>query len=277
VHVTRASAVRELAESQLIEFQRSLDLAWAGLRTAMGGGPQFPFDIADERLEFRAISLDLSNLVALALSQRPEIRKARLALRNAELEQKLAKAQYCPDVGLFGSYITIHDNANYLNPTNPDIFAGGLQAGVPLFAGGRRVAELRKAEWQAVQARDYIRLLEQTITLEVQKAYLEYKEMAERVPLDADAVRDATETLRLYDSQFAIGDIERKDYPKHFENLITTRLLLSTAQVGYNQHLYAYSLALANLDFVTASHESLLLPNRSEPAVGSLPPSPDKR
>jgi outer membrane protein TolC len=132
---------------------------------------------------------------------------------NAELEKKLATAQFCPDVALFGSFITIHDDASYLNPTNPNIFAGGIQASVPLYAGGRRVHERRKADWQYIQASQIVRLLEQSITLEVRQAYLEFQEMAERIPLAAAAVRDAKATLDTYDALFATGSVETKDYP----------------------------------------------------------------
>jgi outer membrane protein len=268
----RPRALRELTESQRVQFQRATDLAYAGLQAAMGIGPRAPVEIADEKLEYQPIHLEVDPLIELALTQRPETIKARLAMRNAELERKLATAEFCPDVGLFGTFFTIQDDPHYLNPTVPTIVAGGLQARLPLFEGGRRLAQQHKAEAMYAQAREYLQFQEQNITLEVRQAYLEYQEMTERIPIDVKTVADARATLKSYDALYAARAIEPADLPKHFENLSTTRLLISGAELGYYQHIYAYNLALAKLRLTTASHDLQATPTRVEPSAdGDLP------
>jgi outer membrane protein TolC len=271
--VNRIRTVRQLAEGQRAQFRRDAEYAHAGLRTAMGLPTQQTVQIADTRLTPPAAVPDLPEMVQRALAQRPEVVLARIGMRNAELERKLALAQFAPDVGVFGQFTSIHDDASFLNPTNPNIWSGGLQASMPLFEGGRRLAEKRKAELKYIQVRDFLRFLEQGVTLEVEKAYLEFKATTERLTLAEAAVRDARAALKAYGDELAGG--EPKDYSKYFENLVTTRLLLSGAQVEYAQNLYHSNLALAQLRLVTASHVRQPLPETGGVAPDAVPPRPD--
>jgi outer membrane protein TolC len=126
---------------------------------------------------------------------------------------------------------------------------------MPLFAGGRRTAQYRLASAQYARAREQQQAASQLIGLEVQKAYLEYREAAERVRLNEAAVKDAQRALQSYHNQFAGRQIAQKDLPKHFENEQTTILLLTLNRVQYNTQVYRYNLSLATIQLVTASDE----------------------
>jgi outer membrane protein len=203
-----------------------------------------------------------------------------LAVRNADLERKLAKAQFCPDVSLFASLNTINANRDFPNPTNKDEFAVGVQGSVPLFAGGRRMAQRREADHHQEQARETLQAARNLVGLEVQEAFLEYQEMSARLPLSKAAMNEATVAEKSYDAEGRLG-VEDKDQPKYFENLLTTGLLLTQAQVGYYQHLYGYNLALAKIRLVTATDESAT-PTAAggtgpvHPRGGNAGPGPDR-
>ncbi len=118
-------------------------------------------------------------------------------------------------------------------------------------AGGRRIAERHKADalYEAATAnRDLVR---NQVELEVVQAYLEWQEMAERLPLAQKAKASAEEALKLLRDELAL--IEDKDYPRHFDNRLTTRLLLTQAEVAYYQQVFAYNLALAKLRLATGA------------------------
>jgi outer membrane protein TolC len=253
--VARVRALRVSAESQRVEFQRAVDLAQAALRQAMGLDPQAPVTPADERLETSGVALELPALIAQALRQRPELIQAELGVKNAVLEEKLAAAEFHPNVAAYGSLNTLSGKRTFPNPGQDEEWAAGISVDVPLFAGGRRLAERRKAGYQFQQAQETLQAARSLVTLEVQKAYLGYTEMAERIPLAEDAVREARAALKAYDEQFAGNLIAAKDLPKHFENLETTQLLLTVAEVQYYQHLYAYHLALAEIRRVAAADD----------------------
>jgi outer membrane protein TolC len=254
--VTRAGSLKLLAESQKVEFGYAAERAQAGLRTAMGLEAPMGVGIADATLPRQFPELELAPLVDQALARRPEITRAQLALRKAALDRKLAVAQFHPDVVAYGRLTSIQDDGHFPNPTNPNEWAAGVEAHMNLFSGGRRFAEKHKADHEIAQASEVVRLVRQRVTLEVEQAYLQYKEARDRVPLAEKAINDAKAALNAYDDIFAFRTkADEREAPKDLENLLTTRLLLSTAEVSYREQVYACNLALALLRLATASNE----------------------
>jgi outer membrane protein TolC len=248
----RVTAARLLAEDQKLRAGRAADQALAGLRAAMGLRQAVPLGLAEDRLSYKGATLDRDALLGEALARRPEMAKVQLAVQAAELERKLAHAQYLPDVGAFARLSTIQDNRNYPNPTQPTQFAAGVEASVPLVAGGRRLAERHRADALyevAGAARDVVR---NRIELEVVQAYLEWKELAERLPVAERARENARAAMQALFDEYILG-LEDKDYPRHFDNRLSTRLLLSQADALYYQQVFEYNLALAKVRLATGA------------------------
>lgn len=248
----RARTLRVLSESHQTQARRAADQALAGLRAAMGLSQEEKVDVADARLSFEPMTLERAGLIERALARRPEMVKARLAVEAAELERKVAQAQFSPDVAAFGRFSTVNDNRDYPNPTNPYQAAVGLQASIPLSTGGRRLAEKRRADHlvaQAIAARDLART---QVEREVEEAYLEYQEMAERLPLTQKAVREGEQALHVLEEEYSLG-IKRSELPRHFDNRMSTRLLLTQAQAAYHQQVFAYLISLAKVRLATGS------------------------
>jgi outer membrane protein TolC len=239
-----------------VEFGYAAERAQAGLRTAMGLEAPTVVAIADTTLPRQFPQLELAPLVDQALARRPEIIRAQLALRKAELDRKLAVAQFCPDVVAYGRFTSTQDDASFPNPTNPNEWAIGFEARVNLLSGGRRLAEKHKADHEIAQASEVVRLARQRVTLEVEQAFLQYKETRDRIPLAEKAIQDAKTALEAYDHILSFRTkADEREAPKDFENLLTSRLLLSTADVSYREQVYACNLALALLRLATASDE----------------------
>jgi outer membrane protein len=248
----RVRSARLLAESQKVATRRAADHARAGLRAAMGLSQKEPLDIGTARLAYSKADLNRDKLLNEALDRRPEMAKAELGVQAAELERKLAKAEFSPEVGAFARMTTIHDNRDYPNPTQPTQFAAGVQASLPLVAGGRRIAGRHKADSlyaAAVAARDLVR---NQIELEVEDAYLDYEEMAERIPVGHKAMDSAAGAMKALRDEFQLG-LDDKDYPRHFDNRLSTRVLLSQAEAAYYQEVFDYNLALAKVRLATGA------------------------
>jgi outer membrane protein TolC len=255
--LSRVRTVRSLAEVDHVRATQSSLLASAALWQAMGIEQSMlvPFEVPE--LTPQSESVDLARVLSDALRQRPELIQTRLAIKNAELERKVAKAQYAPDFGLFARAYTISDDGGYLNPNHQqrEQWTIGLSASVPLLTGGRRSAEWRKADAQHLQAMQTERFVRSLITLELQKFYLEYTEASQSLPAALDAKNQAEATLEGYRQQFLGDQIRDAEMPEYFEDLVNSRALLTLAKARYYQSVLQLNLALAKIRLASASNE----------------------
>jgi len=270
VDVHRARTVRLLAQSERIRVEQAAEIAHEALRQAMGLEPQAQFEIAERNLTRPTGHVELPAILDEAMIRRPELAKARLGVQIAGLERQLAAAEYLPDVGLFGRFATIDDDGGFANPNDRQEWAVGLTVGVPLYAGGRRSAQKREADFQQAHAARLRQLARQLITLEVQKTYLEYVEMSDRLPKAERAAMEAEETLEGLRHQFLGDQIEDQEMPDYFEDLINARILRTLASTRYHDVVYQYNLSLAKIRLATASDEFQDLSDRSAPGTARV-------
>jgi outer membrane protein TolC len=248
----RPRVLSNLAMEERLKLLNSRDLAYAALKQSMGVEQEYGFTIADSNLQLDNAQVDYYEIADQALRRRPEILKSRIAVKLATLERELAEAQFSPDIGLYANFTSIVDDQDFANPTNPNIGAAGVNLALPLITGGRRQAQVCKAEFDRRQARRVQELVQQMIVLESQQAYLDYRELSERVTLSEASVRHARQALEAYEKQF--GDTDDADMPKYFENVVTTRLLLTQAEVNRHQVVFGYNVAVAKIRLVSASN-----------------------
>ena len=104
-----------------------------------------------------------ANLLETALANRPDLLAARQAVTAAEATVRTRKAAYDPQLYAFGM-------ADVLAPADMGRSVGttvGLVAGIPVFTGGRRQAEVSEAEEAVAQARANRDALELQVRAEV--------------------------------------------------------------------------------------------------------------
>ncbi len=256
----RVASVRLQSENQEIKIRSARQLAYAALKQAMGMDPAYELDIAEKELPQADYGLDREGLLSQALVMRPEIAKAHLGIENSHLEQKLARAEYSPDVSLFGRFTTIEDDENFPNPNDSQrrLWGTGVTVGVPLFTGGRRRAARHDAEFQQAKSMHTLQLATDLITLEVEKTFLEYQEASQQLATTKQALEAAEKAAESYRLQFSGGLIREEDMPDYFEDLVETRLLVVGTQVQNLETLYRMNIALAKLELVTSADLSLL-------------------
>lgn len=269
VDVLRAGTFRHLYGEQRAGLARLRQRAIAALKLAMGMEQSCELQIADQELTFTPVELANEEIIAAALAHRPEVQQARLGMKAAAWQRKAACAELKPDVVAFASFSTINDDANFPNPNDSEEWSAGVSAELPLYVGGRRMAQIRQASHACAQARDRFNQACQFVTQEAQDAYLEYREMAERKTAAGQAADDAENAVKDLQAMFAADLISDSKYPKYFEDSLTTRFLTVAAQTRYYQALFGYELALARLRLVTATDEPV--PSDSAEEL----PSPD--
>lgn len=141
---------------------------------------------------------ELETAQSIALQERPELQQARWRLKEAELDSRIKKSEYLPDVGL---------SFNYFSPMNiefvPDHFMSvGFFMSWDVFDWGRKGYELAEKRKTIEQARLSLAETEQRILSDVNSQHRKLKEsrmLVEVIRLTQDA---AEETLRITTNRF---------------------------------------------------------------------------
>jgi outer membrane protein TolC len=272
VDLHRVRAVRAMAEGQRIAAEQGRQLAYQALRQAMGVEELVDFRVADPWLTAWRREVDPWVMLDEAMIRRPELGRARIGVQIAQLERKLATADYMPDLVAFGRFDTINDDGGYANPNDRERFASGVTFSVPLFEGGRRSAQCRKARFEIAEAEMRRQWVRQLVILDVQKAYLEYVELSQRLPVARRAMNEWADVIQGYRNQFFGDQVRDDDMPEYFKDLVETRVLHAVAQAHYYRTLCKHNIALARIRLVSASD---VYQDAIQPAAPADPPEPD--
>ena len=251
----RAKSVRLLFEEQRAGFERQRARAYAGLKLAMGLDPSVALIITDRRLPRHRERLDWPTVWQLALARHPDLLKSRVGFQAADVEVALARAEFQPDVSLFGGFTTVHDDGGFANPNDRGEWTVGVTAQVPIYTGGRRLAEVRRASWQRSRMMQIQQQVELKVAQTARDAYLQFQEMERRLTWAEQAVASAKKAIRALTAAYRTGSIPNDKIADHFRDRLTTYLLLFAAQTRYNQALFGYHLALARIQMVTVSDD----------------------
>jgi outer membrane protein TolC len=144
---------------------------------------------------------------------------------------------------------TILDDESFANPNDSQEWAAGVTAHTSIYAGGRRTAQIRKANYLNSRATELRRQVAQFVSHEVTDAFLEFQQALDQWQIAEDGV---SATIQSLDSLIRLHDLNEIEEANYYEDHLTTRLLWATANVRYNQARFAYAVAIAKLKFVTA-------------------------
>jgi outer membrane protein len=172
---------------------------------------------------------DLATARAIALEHRPEIQQATNRMSQAELETKIEKTRYIPDVSIQASYLS-PANITFL-PQNIGA-VGALLTWQPWDWGKKRnnVAQKMVAEQQAALSADDMR---EQILLDVDSHFRQLREDRAQVAA-AEAARDAEwEKLRNQQEAYSLQSIVLSDLQKQQASVADTEDQYRQALLGY--------------------------------------------
>ncbi len=233
--VTKAEVDLSNARLNLLKANNALRIAKASLNNAMGISQTYVYEIHDD-LSFSEYRITLDDAVKGAYDNRSDLKSLILRKNANSLSIDLARKDYYP---------TLSGNAEYSRsgdrlPLRKD-WALGAAITFPLFSGFSthyKVAEA-KANLDTLKANE--ESLRQVISLEVQTAFLNLQDAAERVSVAETIVRQAGENLELSRGRYAAGvgsPIEVTDALVAYNN----------SKVSYISALYDYRVSQAGLE-----------------------------
>ena len=176
-------------------------------------------------------------LEARALENRPELKKAKLQVQQADYDARAKKAEYIPDVSLAFTYFT---TANFANALPSNIATAGLQLTWEPWDWGRKRQEYAAKRVKEEQAKVAVTATERAVLLEVRNAWREVDAAQRQLALSNAVERATRQKLKEVQEQVKQEAVLRKV-------LFQRQSELASADSGQLQALSAYWKATADL------------------------------
>jgi len=235
--VTKAEVDLSNARLALLRVDNNLSIFFVNLNNAMGvpDAPQYMLD--EHPFQPKAV-VSVEEAYKMALENRPDLMALTSRKKAAEESVALAQKGYFPFLTGNAGWTWAGEAGQF---ASGDGWNAGVTLSVPIFTGfltKNQVAEA-KATQSVISANE--EALKQNVMLEVQQAYINIKEAAERITVAALTVQQATENFEIATGRYSAGvgnPIEVTD----------AEVALSRAKLSHNEALYDYVIAVASLD-----------------------------
>jgi outer membrane protein len=226
------------ARKELNVADNALKLAHAGLKNLLAMDLDASVVLTDELGRAPRPAAELAQLTQLAMERRPELFALRCQVGAAEQGVKAAKGEFWPTVGFEARY-------EYMEGDVRDIEGGGhwtmgVGAAGPLWAWGKTIAGVRKAQAQLVQARLQLGKIQDLVRLEVRQAFLDLEKAEKNIAAAQAALETGREAFRQAQVRYRAGQGTNTE-------VLEARTALTRSEANHAQALLEYSVALAAL------------------------------
>jgi outer membrane protein len=135
---------------------------------------------------------DIEEANTTALARRPEVKEARLKVKQAEYDRRIKKAEYIPDVSLTFNYISLFNIS--VVPNN--LMSAGLLLTWDVFDWGRKNRELSEKSKTVEQAMNGVKDTEALVLMDVNNQFRKLGEARADIRVSHQALETAKENLR---------------------------------------------------------------------------------
>ncbi|MGO9586332.1 MAG: TolC family protein [Limisphaerales bacterium] len=239
--VSFAQVELEQARLLLQKSQSDAAAAMATLSTALGYHEYHQFQLVEQPLPANAATNDVSELVQIALAQRPEL----LSLRNErDAALRYAKSQRDSRLPTIAAVGVAGDSPDHDSRLPDNYLAGGVQLSLPLFAGGLYLSRQHEAELKAQADAELLRTVEDNVIRDVRIAWLNVNNALEQLQTTEQLLQHATEAFELANARYQNGI-------SSIVELSQAQLNLTSAQIANANARYDVLIQRANLDYQT--------------------------
>jgi len=233
VEVLRASVEASKAANEVKSAENGVRLAKAMLNFLLARKKYTPLEIKG-KLKRPPASLNFDELIKRALSFRPEIKGINFSLERETLVKKKAYLSYFPDFDLGVSKHRLVGEGTYWDVT--------VSFPIPLFFWQPQKGEIAEAKANIESLKKDVEHLKNTITLEVEEAYMNALTADNQIQLFEDEMlNQAEEVYKMFLLSYQEGEIDGIE-------LIEARRTLLETRKSYSDALYNYDLALTALE-----------------------------
>lgn len=235
--VLRAKVQLANAEAQLIRAKNGVRTAKNTFKTLLNL-PLSEQVSVEGSFETPEVSIQLDDLIKVALEKRPEVTQSKLNEQAGEKQLKVSKTRQLPDLSFFSNYqISQNERLTDMNR----IWSLGLQINIPIFDGFASRAAIQQSKSMLSQLQLGTQQTKSTVEFEVRNAYLALLEAKTLIDVQRETVAQAEESVRIANLQFENGMITTVE-------LTDTQLALMQAIVNRLQAQHDYVVGLAQLE-----------------------------
>ena len=229
--------------ASLLESRQSvltLDLQISDLNTEFNDLLGLPLDTSLELSDAAPPAVDVPAVEEYersAFNSNPELLAAAETVRKTRAGVTSAKTEYIPDIALYAR----HSYQNGVPFLVHNFGTFGMSFTYDVFDFGRRRAEVREREAQAMQAEENLRRLKEEVQVRIERSYNKVKRTREMIGVASEAVKLRQESERVSRNQLMQHVVLRS-------NVEDASAALSKAQADLLQAQLAYLLARAELE-----------------------------
>lgn len=192
-----------LGQAQLLltQAQNNVEAAYANLSLALGYSTARSYQLTDLPLPAAPVP-DVSQFVAEALDQRPEVRAGKLQTDSARAFEHAERDLWMPTLSAVGvAGLTPAHEA----PLVDRYAAAGFNLSIPLFNGGLFSARHAEAHLQSEETDQNLRELQDQIARDVRVAWLDANTAYQQLSVDERLQQQAAMALNLAQSRYKLG------------------------------------------------------------------------
>jgi outer membrane protein len=234
-------------EQALLESENNFQIALLFLAKTIGISPSTPLTLEDSLKFEHVVQRPLEDLVVLAFEKRPDLLSLKASEKRFTLLAKSAQAEPLPKLGLHADYgasgLTISDS---VIPTWSIL--GFMR--IPIFTGGRTLANIGRARAQLTQIQSQISDLSNQIEFDVRSAILRLNSSAKQVDVARAGVDLANSSLSLSRDRFESGYTDNVEVVVAQNDLARARENLIRALFDYNQARVSLAKAIGDITLV---------------------------
>lgn len=202
---------------------------------------------------------DVHRLIEEAKRLRPDLAAAESQVRAAEADVGVAKSAALPTVSLVGNYGYGYSSA----VADTQSWSVGLQLSVPLFTGFANTYQIHGAEEQAEVQRANREQLEQTVSLDVWRAYHQLATARETLASSEDLLASANQSENVALGRYKAGAGSILDLLNAQAGLANARLQNIQARYNWLTQKAVLAQAIGRLDLDTVSQADWARPTFS--------------
>jgi outer membrane protein len=231
------------AQLLLIQAQNDLQSSFAELSTALGYSDQRTFQLAEEPLPAVPPS-DLSQSIARALQNRPELISQRLDVNSANSFATAERDLYFPTISAVGMAGVTPYRQNELDSRYA---AGGFNVNIPIFNGHLFGARFSAAKYEAQAQQQYLRDLQDRIVRDVRTAWLSANSAFERLSVAQQLLEQATLAENLAQSRYNLGLGSIVELSQAQLNVTQAQITQASAKYDYQAQISSFNFEIGNL------------------------------